>query len=103
MRAGALLGAGGATAYYNGVDSNSFWGSFFAPSWGSGQRWAAQGRSSELDDLYKMVRSCISVTQDARRCESLATPRAGLVSVRSTCPCSWRGYPGMCTVITGLG
>lgn len=59
--AGTLLGAGGATAYYNGVDvTGTVRNLLLSPSSGSFPAWqqraAGGGRNLELESLYKLVR-----------------------------------------------
>jgi len=56
--AGALLGAGGATAYFSGPESNSFMGQMLRSTFGSSNYGAGgprSGNSAEMDSLYKLV------------------------------------------------
>ena len=56
VRAGALIGAGGATAYYNGVDVS---GTVRTLLMGGHLRdmpsWQSTASNRELDSLYKLV------------------------------------------------
>lgn len=57
---GALLGAGGATAYFSGPESNSFMGQMLRSTFGGnsfGAGTSHPSNSPELDSLYKLVES----------------------------------------------
>ena len=94
--AGALLGAGGATAYYNGMDGSSLFHHLVNPSWSGTQRWTApSGKNPELDDLYKLV----------SRSPGLNFMHQQVFSIFSleSLPCRWSVFPGMCTEIRAQG
>jgi len=75
MRAGTLLGAGGATAYYNGVDvSGTVRSLLLSPSGGGFPAWQQRngaggaGGGKELESLYRLVRAhtLLQAAQTAR-------------------------------------
>ncbi len=75
MRAGTLLGAGGATAYYNGVDvSGTVRSLLLSPSGGGFPAWqqrngaGSAGGGKELESLYRLVRAhtLLQAAQTAR-------------------------------------
>jgi hypothetical protein len=97
MRAGTLLGAGGATAYYNGVDvSGTVRSLLLSPSGGGFPAWqqrngaGSAGGGKELESLYRLVRARAFLQATRPVCES-ARPDRGWAHRSS----SW---PRMCTV-----
>jgi hypothetical protein len=97
MRAGTLLGAGGATAYYNGVDvSGTVRSLLLSPSGGGFPAWQQRsgaggaGGGKELESLYRLVRAhaFLQAAQTVREGARHDTSWARRLS-------SW---PRMCTV-----